>query len=132
MIRAQEVKSDTFTFHSPFTLSKRSGRSNKPRRFLVFSLNVPDFAHFGYVNCYLINFLQNLILPLIKTWKKNWKQIWTDKGQYNLGFFPVHFILGISIKLFKKYLILLYFNMYANWRQCNQTILAYKKSYKQR
>ena len=82
-------KSDTSTFHSPFTLSKMSGQWYKATWFLVRGLKVPGFAHFSYVNCYLINFLQNLIQPLLKTWKRNWKQFWTDNGQYILIFFEL-------------------------------------------
>ena len=110
-------KSDTSTFYSLFTLPKKSGWPNKAKWFLLKGLNDLDPAHFSHIDCYLINFTEKSIFFSSKIneekLKKNFKRQRTILfGSSSIIW--VHFILLTSIRIFKKYLILSYFSIYAN------------------
>ena len=73
-------KSDTFTFHSPFTLSKKSGWPNKAKQFLLIGLNFQDQLILVVLTAALLIFLKNLIPPN----ENEFKQIKDDKFNLDL------------------------------------------------
>ena len=107
-------KSDTSTFHSPFTLSKKSGWPNKATWFLLKGLNDLGTAHLIAVLLTLLKNLTNFFSKINEEkLKKNLKRQKTILfGSSSIIW--VHFILLTSIRVFKKYLTLSYFSIYAN------------------
>ena len=109
-------KSDTSTFYSPFTLPKKSGWPNEAKWFLQKGLNNLDPVHFSHIDCYLINFTEksNFFSKINeeKLKKKLKRQRTILFGSSSIIW--AHFILLTSIRVFKKYLILSYFSIYAN------------------